>query len=45
MTALTPTQAVDKASGFGHAVVSFLDANGYPMTVAGEFSASSPATR
>ncbi|MEY2565928.1 MAG: 1,4-dihydroxy-2-naphthoate polyprenyltransferase [Actinomycetota bacterium] len=37
MSTLTPSEAVEKASGFDHAVVSFLDANGYPMTVAGAF--------
>jgi len=38
VTALTPTKAVEKASGFGHAIVSFLDPNGYPMSVAADFT-------
>jgi 1,4-dihydroxy-2-naphthoate octaprenyltransferase len=39
MTRLAPAVAVDKASGYTHAVVSFLDADGYPMSVAGDFTA------
>ena len=39
MTQLAPTVAVDKAKGYTHAVVSFLDTDGYPMTVAGDFTA------
>jgi 1,4-dihydroxy-2-naphthoate polyprenyltransferase len=39
MTKLAPVVAVDKAQGYTHAVVSFLDAGGYPMTVAGDFTA------
>ncbi|MBV8693005.1 MAG: hypothetical protein JOY57_15215, partial [Actinobacteria bacterium] len=39
MAALSPAAAVEKAAGFDHAVVSFLDTNGYPFTVAGPFVA------
>lgn len=39
MSALAPTLAVEKAGGYSHAVVSFLDPSGYPMTVAGDFTA------
>jgi 1,4-dihydroxy-2-naphthoate octaprenyltransferase len=39
VTTLAPVVAVDKARGFAHAVVSFLDDDGYPMTVAGPFTA------
>ena len=39
MTTLAPSVAVNKAKGYTHAVVSFLDGDGYPMTVAGDFSA------
>jgi 1,4-dihydroxy-2-naphthoate octaprenyltransferase len=39
VSALAPVVAVDKAKGFTHAVVSFLGADGYPMTVAGDFTA------
>ena len=39
MTTLAPVVAVDKAAGYTHAVVSFLDGDGYPMTVAGDFTA------
>jgi 1,4-dihydroxy-2-naphthoate octaprenyltransferase len=37
MTALAPVEAVEKATGYGHAVLSFLDADGYPVSVAGNF--------
>jgi 1,4-dihydroxy-2-naphthoate octaprenyltransferase len=37
MTALAPTEAVEKATGYGHAVLSFIDAGGYPVSVAGNF--------
>ena len=39
MSALAPSVAVEKASGYSHAVVSFVDPSGYPMSVAGDFTA------
>jgi 1,4-dihydroxy-2-naphthoate octaprenyltransferase len=39
VSALAPAAAVDKARGYTHAVVSFVDTDGYPMTVAGDFTA------
>src|SRR5437868_13164777 len=38
MTRLAVTDAVDRARAYGHAVVSFLDADGYPTSVAGSFT-------
>jgi 1,4-dihydroxy-2-naphthoate octaprenyltransferase len=39
MTALGTRDALERARGYGHAVVSFVDAQGYPTSVAGEFRA------
>jgi 1,4-dihydroxy-2-naphthoate octaprenyltransferase len=39
MTALTATAAVEKAGTFDHAVLSFIGPDGYPITVAGDFTA------
>jgi 1,4-dihydroxy-2-naphthoate polyprenyltransferase len=39
MTALAPGAAVEKAGDYTHAIVSFLDRDGYPMSVAGDFTA------
>jgi 1,4-dihydroxy-2-naphthoate octaprenyltransferase len=38
MTALAPVEAVTRAEGFDHVVVSFVGADGYPASVAGEFT-------
>jgi 1,4-dihydroxy-2-naphthoate octaprenyltransferase len=38
MTALTPVDAVTRAESFDHVVVSFVGADGYPATVAGDFT-------
>jgi 1,4-dihydroxy-2-naphthoate polyprenyltransferase len=43
MAVLEVTNAVERATGFGHAVVSFVDATGYPASVAGQFRADAPA--
>ncbi|MGZ4801054.1 MAG: UbiA family prenyltransferase [Acidimicrobiia bacterium] len=37
MSKLELTDALTRASGYSHAVVSFVDADGYPTSVAGEF--------
>ena len=42
MATLSPTTAVERAAGYDHAVVSFLDAGGYPFSVAGSFVADGP---
>jgi len=39
MARLGVADAVARATGFGHAVVSFVDPSGYPVSVAGEFVA------
>ncbi len=36
MFALDVTDAIERSRGYGHAVVSFVDADGYPTSVAGE---------
>jgi 1,4-dihydroxy-2-naphthoate octaprenyltransferase len=38
MTTLTPVDAVTRAESFDHVVVSFVGADGYPATVAGDFT-------
>jgi 1,4-dihydroxy-2-naphthoate octaprenyltransferase len=38
MTALATRDALERARGYGHAVLSFVDESGYPTTVAGEFA-------
>ena len=45
MSALAPALAVEKAAGYDHAVVSFVDDDGYPMTVAGDFVVDADARR
>src|SRR5437879_5477896 len=42
MAALTIVDALDRARGYGHAVVSFVGDDGYPESVAGPFT-SDPA--
>lgn len=44
MTVLTPTDAVRRAETFSHVVASFVDADGYPMSVAGSFITNVTAT-
>ncbi|MFM7224794.1 MAG: prenyltransferase [Actinomycetota bacterium] len=39
MTTLTIRDAVERAATYPHAIASFVDADGYPMTVAGPFTA------
>jgi len=39
MTTLTIRDAVERAGAYPHAIASFVDGNGYPMTVAGPFTA------
>ena len=38
MTALAPVEAVTRAEGFDHAIVSFVGGDGYPTSVAGDFT-------
>ncbi len=38
MTTLTPTDAVRRAAGFPHVIMSFVDAAGYPTSVAADFT-------
>ncbi|MEP6624850.1 MAG: prenyltransferase [Acidimicrobiia bacterium] len=44
MTTLTPTEAVRRAAGFSHVVVSFVDPDGYPTSVAAEFTTDPTAS-
>lgn len=41
--ALAPREAVERSTGYTHAVVSWVDDDGYPTTVAGEFTADESA--
>lgn len=38
MGALQPTEAIERSDDFSHAVVSFVDAENYPVSVAGDFT-------
>lgn len=44
MARLDVADAVARAQGYGHAVVSFVEGDGYPMSVAGAFTADPRAT-
>ncbi len=40
MARLEATEAVRRAAGYGHAVLSWIEADGYPVSVAGSFAAA-----
>ena len=45
MSALTVTEAARRAVGYPHAIVSYVDSDGYPMSVAASFTADPESGR